>query len=672
MDTIEQQVRAAVRGDLEAYGLIVRRFQDMAIGYAFSLLGDFHLAEDAAQEAFVQAHRDLSNLREAAAFPCWFRRILFKQSDRLRRNRRAPVSLATEKEVQSQEPDPASTLELKELQARIHRAIASLPASQREVTMLYYISDYSQQEIADFLGISLGAVKKRLQRAREGLRERMLTDMADKISSKRLSRDRHFVDGVLEVIAPDRQRHTEKILALFEMRDSDPGKTLWRKGRMAESKLDWQTSRIACIDDVVVAVWGIYDLTMRIGGAHVRVAGANLDKVHSGMDDDEGKDLLEKTAREALQAAREQGYDMSVTFFDERFTRRLGFTRAWRALEWWLSVDDLPSDEPDFELHEFTLEYTDEMAALFNAENERLTGTTLRPTYLRGKAPETNRGYYWTDPNGRIAGFVTDVKAQNGIYRMEPQHADTLDRSQIPDVLRQRFEKGWEPHYKRPLSPNAMCLVLERGKTWLLVDGPGQWQLIHSGETIDVHRNPPVQFVHVDEAVGDPDQILKVLGHFARQCTPRPEIHLDRLPPRSRLGQRLLDLPSCRVSYSQRPENAYMIQILNLRSLFEALAPELATRLADSSMAGWRGDLAIACEDEEISLQIRDDRVEVCEAVDTGHSIRGGQEIARLVVGVDVPCEVVKHGNISLSGDAVFLVESLFPRQDPQMRNQAL
>ena len=115
-----------------------------------------------------------------------------------------------------------------------------------------------------------------------------------------------------------------------------------------------------------------------------------------------------------------------------------------------------------------------------------------------------------------------------------------------------------------------------------------------------------------------------------------------------------------------------MIQILNLRSLFEALAPELATRLADSSMAGWRGDLAIACEDEEISLQIRDDRVEVCEAVDTGHSIRGGQEIARLVVGVDVPCEVVKHGNISLSGDAVFLVESLFPRQDPQMRNQAL
>ena len=59
MDTIEQQVRAAVRGDLEAYGLIVRRFQDMAIGYAFSLLGDFHRAEEAAQEPFVREHRDL-------------------------------------------------------------------------------------------------------------------------------------------------------------------------------------------------------------------------------------------------------------------------------------------------------------------------------------------------------------------------------------------------------------------------------------------------------------------------------------------------------------------------------------------------------------------------------------------------------------------------------------
>ena len=48
MDTVEQQVLDAASGDSNAYGRIVQRFQDMAVGYAFSMLGDFHLAEDAA------------------------------------------------------------------------------------------------------------------------------------------------------------------------------------------------------------------------------------------------------------------------------------------------------------------------------------------------------------------------------------------------------------------------------------------------------------------------------------------------------------------------------------------------------------------------------------------------------------------------------------------------
>ncbi|MBM3276931.1 MAG: hypothetical protein FJY95_02455 [Candidatus Handelsmanbacteria bacterium] len=46
-------IRRAQTGDHQAYALLVRRFQDMAVGYAYALLGDFHLAEDAAQEAFV-------------------------------------------------------------------------------------------------------------------------------------------------------------------------------------------------------------------------------------------------------------------------------------------------------------------------------------------------------------------------------------------------------------------------------------------------------------------------------------------------------------------------------------------------------------------------------------------------------------------------------------------
>ena len=59
--------RRAQAGDLAAYDAVVRRFQDMAVGYAYSLVGDFHLAEDAAQEAFIEAYLDLNKLQEPAA-----------------------------------------------------------------------------------------------------------------------------------------------------------------------------------------------------------------------------------------------------------------------------------------------------------------------------------------------------------------------------------------------------------------------------------------------------------------------------------------------------------------------------------------------------------------------------------------------------------------------------
>src|SRR3712207_4906414 len=81
-------VARAQSGDLEAYSAIVRQFQDMAVGYGYSVLGDWHLAEDAAQEAFVSAYHGLSQLREPGAFPGWFRTVVFKHCHRLVRNKR--------------------------------------------------------------------------------------------------------------------------------------------------------------------------------------------------------------------------------------------------------------------------------------------------------------------------------------------------------------------------------------------------------------------------------------------------------------------------------------------------------------------------------------------------------------------------------------------------------
>ena len=105
--TAERAARAEKR---EAFGAIVRRFQDFAFACAYAVLGDFHLAEDAAQEAFLAAWRNLDQLREPAAFPGWLKRIVLSQCSRLTRGKQlATVVLETIAELPSNGADPSAT-----------------------------------------------------------------------------------------------------------------------------------------------------------------------------------------------------------------------------------------------------------------------------------------------------------------------------------------------------------------------------------------------------------------------------------------------------------------------------------------------------------------------------------------------------------------------------------
>src|SRR5688572_23691733 len=105
-------VRSAQAGDDLSFAELVRRYQDIAVAYASSFLGDFHLAEDAAQEAFVEAHRALPSLREPAAFAAWFRTILYKHCDRLTRRKQHPATgLDAALNVASPGPSPQEIVE---------------------------------------------------------------------------------------------------------------------------------------------------------------------------------------------------------------------------------------------------------------------------------------------------------------------------------------------------------------------------------------------------------------------------------------------------------------------------------------------------------------------------------------------------------------------------------
>jgi len=194
-------VAAAQGGDKEAFSEVVKRCQDMAYGLAYAMLGDTGLAQDAAQEAFIAAYLDLASLREPAAFPGWFRRVVIKHSDRERRSRRPNQPFDDSAEFAATLPDPMRVLEASENKSQIHRAIAELPATQRQIITLFYLRDYSQKEIEQFLELPVSMIKKHLFTARRKLRGRLETMMETQIQAGRPSQTGAFASEVQYLLA---------------------------------------------------------------------------------------------------------------------------------------------------------------------------------------------------------------------------------------------------------------------------------------------------------------------------------------------------------------------------------------------------------------------------------------------------------------------------------------
>jgi RNA polymerase sigma factor (sigma-70 family) len=217
MDDLCKLVMRVRAGDADAFGIIVRRFQDMAVGYGYALLGDLQSAEDASQEAFLEAYRGLAQLREPAAFPGWFRRIVFKQCDRIRR-RKEPrtATLAAALEQAECRADPGGHLEQAELKDQILTAIGTLPEHERATSLLYYLSGHSHKEVGDFLGVPVTTVKKRLHSARQKLQEQLFELVKDGLRQQRPSRDERFAGRVIHILTAARAGDLASVKRLLE------------------------------------------------------------------------------------------------------------------------------------------------------------------------------------------------------------------------------------------------------------------------------------------------------------------------------------------------------------------------------------------------------------------------------------------------------------------------
>ncbi len=195
-------VRAAQGGDLGAFDEIVGRFQDMAYASAYSMLGDAQLAEDAAQEAFLEAYLNLAKLHEPAAFPGWFRRIVFKQGDRLTRGKHIPtMPLENAFDMPLADLNPATVVERRETNLLVRRAIEELPDHERTVTLLFYSTGYALKDIAAFLEVPVTTIKKRLHDARKHLKESLVDVVRDTLHEQRRSMMDGFPDKVRLLIA---------------------------------------------------------------------------------------------------------------------------------------------------------------------------------------------------------------------------------------------------------------------------------------------------------------------------------------------------------------------------------------------------------------------------------------------------------------------------------------
>jgi predicted N-acetyltransferase YhbS len=173
------------------------------------------------------------------------------------------------------------------------------------------------------------------------------------------------------------------------------------------------------------------------------------------------------------------------------------------------------------------------------------------------------------------------------------------------------------------------------------------------------------------ESAGDPTERLLALSLIARRLDVE-ELRFNRLHHNSSLARKLRTL-DCYSETKYAPSGGWMVQIINLRTLFEKLVPELSLRLSRSHLATLRGSLELATRTERITLLIDRSDVSVASANDHAeHAIEGGEEIALLVLGTEVPDEITSSAGTILRGDAFQLAEVLFPRQYPQMGNADL
>lgn len=166
-------IASAQQGDRQAFTELVSRHQNSIVSLTYRMCGDLHLAEDAAQEAFVRVWQNLDSYKPQYAFRSWLYRIAANAAlDSLRRER--PTTELDSVSLADPATSPERSAEENQRAAHVRRAIAQLSEPLRIVLILREYQELTYQEIADALDIPIGTVMSRLNTARVQLRHELL------------------------------------------------------------------------------------------------------------------------------------------------------------------------------------------------------------------------------------------------------------------------------------------------------------------------------------------------------------------------------------------------------------------------------------------------------------------------------------------------------------------
>ncbi len=185
------------KGDMSAFELLVRRYQDALVNYIHYTINDYHRAEDLAQETFLRVFKNASRYEPKASFKSWLYKIATNLSRNEIRNRARRKTYFLEDMVDENEDvydsefmidtrfQPDILYEKKERQQLIKKTLKQLPENQRLALTLVTYQELSYEEISEILNCSVGAVKSLIHRARQNMKKLLIkAGIGDSVNAK--------------------------------------------------------------------------------------------------------------------------------------------------------------------------------------------------------------------------------------------------------------------------------------------------------------------------------------------------------------------------------------------------------------------------------------------------------------------------------------------------------